>query len=254
MQKTLVAAAFAAGLGMGGVAFAADLGGLKDGPMVLAPTTGWTGAYIGVGIGGGAAVDDVKADVSQVYRGGHTKSVGKGELDGLGGEGVLGTVQVGYDRQFGRFVGGIFFDYDWTGISGDVKYNGSSLNGKLSASLTSEWSVGGRAGYLVNPETLVYGLAAYTQGNFDLPLHLSGSTPDGYTVGGGIETRLGGNWFLKGEYRYTHFSEETLGTIKVSQGWRNYDVKLTDQTDVQSGRLVLSYKADLFGRDLTPLK
>jgi hypothetical protein len=30
--------------------------------------------------------------------------------------------------------------------------------------------------------------------------------------------------------------------------------KLTDQGDVQSGRLVLSYKADIFGSDATPLK
>ena len=105
--------------------------------------------------------------------------------------------------------------------------------------------MGGRAGFLVNPETLVYGLAAYTQADFRPSVPLFWLYPDGYTVGGGIETRLAGNWFLKGEYRYTHFSDETLST-------KNFSV--TDQTDVQSGRVVLSYKADLFGRDLIPLK
>lgn len=235
MQKMLVAAALAAGLGMCGTASAADLGSLKDGPMVLAPVGGWTGAYVGIGIGGGATSDNVNGTAAN-------------RLDIRGAEGVFGTVQVGYDRQYGRFVGGIFFDYDFTNISADTVWSTGNRRvtyntGKID--LNNEWSVGGRAGFLVNPETLVYGLAAYTQADFSLPFGFSGSTRDGYTVGGGIETRLTGNWFVKGEYRYTHFSDETLST-------KNFSV--TDQTDVQSGRVVLSYKADLFGRDLIPLK
>ena len=49
MQKTLVAASFAALLGMGASASAADIysgGSLKDGP-VYAPVNTWTGFYFG---------------------------------------------------------------------------------------------------------------------------------------------------------------------------------------------------------------
>lgn len=244
MQKALVAAALAAGLGMSGTAFAADLNGgsLKDGPISLAPAAGWTGFYLGVGIGGGAAVDDLKAratPIEEIYD-------PSAEVNGLGGEGIFGTVQVGYDRQYGRFVGGVFFDYDFTNISSDVRVGSY----KATFDLNDEWSIGGRGGYLVNSETLVYGLVAYTQANFSVPAGLTGDTRDGYTLGAGLETRLGGNWFLKGEYRYTQLSEETLFNQRI-YGW---NVKLTDQTDIQSGRLVLSYKADIFGHDLSPLK
>ncbi len=109
------------------------------------------------------------------------------------------------------------------------------------------WSVGGRIGYLLNPETLAYFLAAYTQANFDLsaPIPLRGGNPDGYSLGGGLETKLGGNWSLKGEYRFTVLNTDTLSSSCP---------RVTDQADIQTGRLVLSYKADIFGRDYTPLK
>ncbi len=32
-----------------------------------------------------------------------------------------------------------------------------------------------------------------------------GDTRLGYTIGGGIETQLVGNWFARGEYRYADF-------------------------------------------------
>ena len=115
MQKMLVAAALAAGLGMCGTASAADLGSLKDGPMVLAPVGGWTGAYVGIGIGGGATSDNVNGTGRRIKAWIRDRCVG--------GEGVFGTVQVGYDRQYGRFVGGIFFDYDFTNISADTVWS-----------------------------------------------------------------------------------------------------------------------------------
>jgi outer membrane immunogenic protein len=243
MQKTLVAAAFAAGLGIGG-AYAADLnGGLKDAPT-YATAGSWTGFYLGVGLGGGSIIDDGKASV--VY----DDTPISAELNGLGAQGMFGTVQVGYDRQFGRFVGGVFFDYDFTNIKGTLSAGLDGIGVNLDAGLNDEWSAGGRAGYLVNSETLVYGLGAYTQGKFFMPLNLPGTTRDGYTVGGGIETRLTGNWFLKGEYRFTHFDEVELFNSTLL----GMSAKLSDQPDLHTARLVVSYKADFFGPSLAPLK
>ncbi|MGO9543940.1 MAG: outer membrane protein [Rhodomicrobium sp.] len=245
MQKALVAATFAAVLGMGGAASAADIytGSMKDAP-VYAPAASWTGFYVGVGIGGGSATDDLKGSLTK-------NNIDPSlEINGLGGEGVVGTVEVGYDRQFGRFVGGIFFDYDFTSVSSDIKLSAPNFNYKATFDLDDSWSVGGRFGYLINNETLLYGLVAYTQGDFGVPAGLSNPTRDGYTLGGGLETRLGGAWFLKGEYRYTQLSTETL----YDKNFGNYNLNLTDQTDIQSARLVLSYKADIFSHDLVPLK
>ena len=68
----------------------------------------------------------------------------------------------------------------------------------------------------------------------------------------GIETNLGGSWFLKGEYRFTQLDEKTLssGSFRVSTVASNY--KVTDQPDIQTGRLVLSYKLNT--TDYAPLK
>jgi outer membrane immunogenic protein len=246
MQKTILAATLAAALGMGGTAYAADLNGgsLKDAPYV--PETSWTGFYLGVGGGGAMTNDDLK--LSDTHKRSSTNS--GAEVKGLGGEGGFGTVQVGYDRQFGGFVAGVFFDYDFDSVNGDITANVGKTSYKASWSLNDSWSAGGRLGYLVNPSTLAYALAAYTEANYSLPKGLSNPTRDGYTVGAGLETKLGGNWFVKAEYRFTDLNTVTL----YDKTHNNTTVKLTDQADEQTGRLVLSYKADIFGHDLTPLK
>ncbi|MBI4724567.1 MAG: outer membrane beta-barrel protein [Rhodomicrobium sp.] len=255
MQKTLVAATLAAVLGMGGSAYAADMykgGSLKDAPVaVAAPETSWTGFYLGVGGGGGAVNHDLKFtgedyryDTLQVAEFGGGRSA---ELNGIGGDGGFVTVEVGYDRQFGRFVGGIFFNYDFTSI-------GSEFNaGRFSASydLDSLWSVGGRLGYLVNPNTLAYVLGAYTQANFEASSALKAfgigdRDYSGFTVGGGLETALGGNWFLKAEYRFTALDTETL-LSECNDGC----FKVTDDANIHQGRVVLSYKV---GSGYEPLK
>jgi outer membrane immunogenic protein len=238
MQKTLAVAVFAALLGVCGPAGAADIysgGSLKDGPVYV-PETSWTGFYVGLGVGGASINHDITAS-------GFGSSV---ELNGVGGEGVFGTVEVGYDRQFGRFVGGVFFNYDFSDVSTDLKINFPGFGATYSIDLNSMWSVGGRGGYLVSPNTLVYALAAYTEADLSFPFGLKSGSFSGYSVGGGLETKLGGNWFLKGEYRFTRLDTQTLVTF--------FGGKVTDDIDVQSARLVLSYKADLFGHDFVPLK
>jgi outer membrane immunogenic protein len=243
MQRTLFAATLMAGLGLSGAAMAADVyatgGGMKDAP-VYASATNWTGIYIGVGGGGGAVNHDIKASAGSL----------SGELNGLGGDGGFGTVEVGYDRQFGRFVAGIFFNYDFTSIG--TKLNASG-DGSFSASydLDSLWSVGGRLGYLVNPSTLAYVLGAYTQASFSVsPSNSFVHDKDysGFSVGGGLETALGGSWFLKAEYRFTSFDSVTV--FQNTDG----DFKITNAPDIHQGRIVLSYKFDFCCHDYTPLK
>ncbi len=235
MQKTLFAAAFAALLGIGGTASAADIysgGSMKDAPVYV-PATSWTGFYIGVGGGGGAVNHDLKANFAGTQ---------VAEVNGLGGEGGLGTVEVGYDQQYGRFVVGAFFNYDFTSISTDLSILGAGVH----ADVNDMWTIGARAGYLVNQETLAYVLAGYTQADFSLPAGLHGDNPEGYTVGGGLETKLGGHWSLKGEYRFTSFDTETLASFRR--------FSLTSDTDVQTGRVVLSYKGNFFEPVFAPLK
>jgi len=237
MKKTLVAATLAAFVGTGGAVCAADLNpvSLKDVPVEV-PATIWTGFYIGVGGGGGAVNHDIKLGFGRVTA----------DLNGMGGDGGFGTVEVGYDRQFGRFVGGIFFNYDFTSIgsSATISLGRNSLS--ASYDLDNMWSAGGRLGYLVNSNTLAYVLGAYTQADFTVSpsnKFIGNQTYSGFSVGGGLETALGGNWFLKAEYRFTALDTQTL--------FHNDCVTVTDNADIHQGRIVLSYK---LGAGLEPLK
>jgi outer membrane immunogenic protein len=240
MQKTVLAATLVATLGMGASAQAADLnrGSLKDAPVYM-PASTWTGFYFGAGGGGAAVNHDLKAGVD------FGEFAAGVDLNGIGGTGGFGTVQVGYDRQLDQhFVVGVFFDYDFHSLDSKLTLSAGGESFSIKSSLTDSWTVGGRAGYLVNANTLVYGLAGYTEAHFDMPLHLNGDFT-GWTAGAGIETNLGGPLFLKGEYRFTQLDEKTLFSAGSF-------FKFSDQPDIQTGRLVLTYK--LNATDYSPLK
>jgi outer membrane immunogenic protein len=249
MKKTFVAAASAAAIfAMSGSALAGDLyakSGYKDAPIVVAEPT-WTGFYIGLGVGGQAVNHELSLSEIEL---GVTESMA--DLNGVSGTGVIGTVEVGYDRQFGNIVAGVFFNYDFgDDVSSSLRIEDLNVNAKQ----TDSWTAGGRLGYLVNPGTLAYVLGGYTQSTFELGIPGFGSADDtfaGWTVGGGLETRLSGNWYLKGEYRFTEFDTNGYAAVDVVGDGFGVDV----DTSVQTARLVLSYKANLFGSDLSvPLK
>jgi outer membrane immunogenic protein len=243
-------AAFAALAGMSTTSYAADIygGSMKDAPVeYAAPAASWTGFYIGVGVGGGASVTDLSVNVEE-YRYLEAKSF-DGDydsnsfelfgLDGIGGEGVFGTVQVGYDRQLSsHFVLGAFVDYDFSDISTEIRASNGRESFSTDLDLDHMWSVGVRAGFLTSPDTMVYALVAYTQGeysadDFDFDLDV-----DGWSVGAGIETRLSDNLTLKGEYRFTQFDEENV----LEFGPLSVDV----EPSVHTARVVLSYRINPF--------
>jgi hypothetical protein len=164
----------------------------------------------------------------------------------LGGTGGFFTLQGAYDYQFApRWVGGAFVDADWSNISANAKQTSNSSvsfvcpssdcqdqpDGSFSTSkatirtkVSTDWnvSVGGRIGWLANPDTLLYFPAAYTHADLgdakvnvnipdpsDLicsarwltgyspfpnsPTSLSAKLPDsldGWSLGGGGEARV----------------------------------------------------------------
>src|SRR5262245_25196712 len=86
-----------------------DRGRVKD---IDTPTPKWTCFDIGGGVGGGAVVHELSVD----YYGQNLLT-----FDGVGGEGVFGTVIIGYDRLIRPgWVAGVFADYDFSNISTDV--------------------------------------------------------------------------------------------------------------------------------------
>ena len=188
----------------------------------------WTGFYVGLGAGAGSVVHDLSFG-------------GIASLDGLGGEGVFGTVTVGYDRMLtSRIVAGIFADYDFvSNVSTDAAF------GPFSASVEQKntWAIGARLGVLTSPTTLWYGTAGYSHTEFDLK-GINFNLPDfnGYFVGAGVESQLGGPWSLKGEYRFTQYgSEEILPGFSA-------------EPSTHAGRVSLNYKWGREDERAAPMK
>ena len=136
---------------------------------------------------------------------------------------------------------GAFADGDLTGISSTLNFPTGDNSPSNSLKLNDSWSIGGRAGYLMKPDTLVYVLGAYTQADFGFPSGFNNSSFPGYSVGGGIETRICSNWFLKGEYRFSQFEKQTV-YIWESLVQSPPPVAISDAPSLQTGRLSLVYK------------
>ena len=108
----------------------------------------------------------------------------------FGADGTQIGVAAGCDYQVDRFVLGAFAGYDWKTFDvGASEIDATTL------------SFGARAGMLLNPDTLAYGLLAYTNSEVD---DLDGDF-DGLAFGGGLETVVhrgrGSFLTLKGEAR-----------------------------------------------------
>lgn len=169
----------------------------------------WTGCYGGAAAGLSSTVTKAEADV-----------VGVGNLlaiDGLGSDGPALTLIAGCDVQIDRFVIGAFGDYTWH----HQKWEASSglLPGTLaSLDVSSQWTIGGRAGITVG-NALVYGLLGYTVLNTsDIsvpPLATSFAVSDfkGVAVGGGVDIALGSGFFLGAEYRYQMFDTQSVALV-----------------------------------------
>lgn len=142
-------------------------------------------------------------------------------LDGVNSAGLVGDGRIGFDAQRGRFVFGVFGAYGFNQMEADAAINlpnpfGDNIVGSASIDKGEEWSIGARAGILVNPRTLAYILAAYTQTDYEFGIAGGGSsgsreiTFDGVTVGGGVEFAVTNNVFFGIEGTHTFYGKETI--------------------------------------------
>lgn len=201
-------------------------------------SAGWTGCYIGAH--GGMVASNLNTDLTATGFGSIIN------IDGLSASGSMYGVHAGCDYQMGKFVLGVFGDYDWY----NADFNVSSPLGGFNLATTGldkSWSLGGRAGMLVTPGTLVYGLVAWSQLDMNPIVVLGGAaslalgSTDGVSLGGGIETVLMPNVRLKLEYRYTMYDKIVA---PIGPG-----LSLDMEPDVHTVRLGISYAFNLGASD-----
>lgn len=211
-------------------AAAADIfnkdGSLKDGPATASSGSAisWTGIWAGA-VGGLQFNNDVlNYDYSKTHEGETVYSEGI-EIDGLGSQGLVGELQLGYDRQFGNLVVGVFGglnidDSEFSASFGSSGYGGSS-GGTLS--YEQEWAgvLGPRLGF-ASGNSLFYVAGGWAFGELG-KAHLSVSG-GGESESGAIfpnqDTDLNG-WFgeVGMERRFEHIQGLSL---KVSGRYTDY--------------------------------
>ncbi len=230
MKKLLLAAAVSATM-IGSVS-AADLGARPyKAPPPYAPVYNWTGFWIAGGGGGGLWNADSNIQSTGVV-GGFGNAFGPAGTaltrdQRLGGSGWFGTVGIGYDWQFSKWVAGVFADGQWGDIRGSLSEPFFGTEGR--EKLETSYAAGVRVGYLVAPNVLSYVNAGYSGSQWSgtsLTTLAAGGGPvfattpsftrNGWFVGGGVENSFdffgitAPGWFLKTEYRSAFYDRVSL--------------------------------------------
>jgi outer membrane immunogenic protein len=217
---------------------AADLNAapFRKAPAARAAVSSWTGFYAGLGLGLRSTDDDLTT----------TSSLLNGVPDGLsglavtqpfGGTGFRANPYAGFNWQVApRWVVGIEGDVGFgdqttalQGFASSPPFSSGLAADSLSVKTTWDASLRGRVGYLFTPSTLVYvtGGAAWQHDEVAsncLSLACSGEAPGvvtnstiraGWTVGGGLETVLWGNWLARAEYRYADYGTAPMTISRI---------------------------------------
>lgn len=243
--------------------FGDDSNDAATNPQPPIVNSNWTGPYIGIGAGYGVANN--KATVAD--RSSPPGSIFNVALDGIGSDGGLISGTVGYDLQLHtRYVIGAFFDADFANLKNRNTLSLTDGVDTLGAGTISKFDnmlmVGGRFGYLVTPDTLVFGSVGYANVGMD-PMTLNagfsgastgivlidGQRFDGFFVGGGIETKIWESLSLKAEYRYVDLSRDEVTLLPNDLPQINQFISTKFDPTIQMGRLSLNYR---FGARETP--
>jgi len=202
-------------------------------PAAARAATGWSGFY--VGLHGGFGGDKFSYPISVPFFPVAAEA-------SLNSSGFFGGGQIGYNYQFAR---------SWLlGVEADL--SASAIEGKLSASITAPvgvaasagselaWfgTVRGRVGYLIDPDTLVYGTGGYAYGATKSLVTVSGlvtgaasvtNDKSGWTLGGGVEYALNEWLTFKGEYLYLDLGTSNLisigGVLAVDETTKVHTIK-----------------------------
>jgi outer membrane immunogenic protein len=212
---------------------AADLGARPIGkaPVMAPPILGWSGFYLGVGLG----VRALESDWNTVALAPPFVPDPFSTPAAFDTTDFRVSVYAGYNWQIGTWLLGLEGDVGWAdnkatnaGIPGTFG-PGGAFGGPLAATLASDasqikadWdaSIRGRVGILAGPSVLLYATGGAAWLNVDASATCNGSLPSwcvlnrgqtnsstrfGWTAGAGIEWMFAPNWIARGEYRFSDY-------------------------------------------------
>lgn len=138
-----------------------------------------------------------------------------GDGDSEGREGFAYGGRIGYDFQRGNLLYGI--DGELTDSTTKVRsYNSVVAGDRFSVEAGRDLYVGGRLGYVISPQALIYGKAGYTNARIESRYQPTTTSESelvdktnlgGFRLGAGLEYKLTPSSFVTAEYRYSHYGE-----------------------------------------------
>ncbi len=188
-------------------------------PPSTAPS--WEGFYVGGDVGYGFGVDGF--DINTFEFSGTSMAV---NTDFVGSQGFVGGVLGGYNHMLTpRWLIGIEVDASWSNISHSDTLNdgfGDVITQKIAQQQV--YSARARVGYLLAPETLLYGTAGGAWSQFAYSLNYpAGSYSEsdtswlaGVQFGAGIETQFAPGWSARLEYLQTFYNAATFNPALLS--------------------------------------
>lgn len=212
MRRIALALLGVFGIGSFSGASAADLGArpvVKAPPPAVVAVYNWTGFYLGAHVGYAHGNKDWFSD-DGTTRESHNVS------------GVLAGGQLGFNWQTGNLVLGIEGDASWTNADGEHFWQPGTVTFRTDV----RWlgTIAGRLGYAFD-RVLIYakGGAAFVHDEHELAegpivIDQGDKTRWGWTVGGGVEIAVAGNWSFKGEYNYMDFGKTGVGFTSTQGG------------------------------------
>jgi len=267
MMKKIALAAAAASVLLSSTAFAADMAPryAKAPPPVVA-VWNWTGFYIGASAGGHWADDRIDPAANPVGWGvGGAADLNTFTRTTLHPQGAIVGGQVGYNWQSGNFVLGVEADASWVDgtaaraqippvgflviNAGDRMTNSSKLDflatfrgrAGLAAGDALFYVTGGLAvGELKTSDTFCSFGGPCVGGN--LAVVNASETRAGWTVGGGIEYHVGGNWTVKAEYLYVDLGTFSPVIPSCANCAVGSDITVNHKYTDNIGRVGLNYK------------
>jgi outer membrane immunogenic protein len=252
------------------IASAADLA-LKA-PAYAPPPYTWTGWYVGLNAGAAWGHSDVNSAFSCPVPGfcpynnplnlAAFNAAGTGSLSDTA---FIGGIQTGYNWQTGNLVAGAEVDFNSfnfhkassAGGLVPVPFTGESF--VVTTDVKTDWlfTARGRLGWAIAPRWLAYatgGLAlteiklansfATTTAPPVAGASSSSTTKAGWTVGGGFETAVWGNWTVKAEYLYVNFGKvsTTLTTNTILFATATDNMTTTADLRAHIARVGVNYK------------
>lgn len=233
-MKKIIKTSLAAALGLCLALSDANADGIMQEPEL------WAGPYLGLSLGGGGGNYNTDLQESSTLQSMTTNNTAVITANTL-------TTTQGYARLEGSPTGGLanlFVGYNFHHVNSKLVY-GAQVEGALyttmrgnpngikvanvtfinfltpannktttnndtlfdNTTIDSIFSALGRAGALVKPGTLVYGLAGPSAANF--LLNQGEKWVIGITAGAGVEHKITEHWSILAEYRFSHFEFDT---------------------------------------------